>query len=119
MRRPVRGVLVGLATLAVVLAACVWPLLARGEAWLSAKWLVPIWVVAPVGLLAVGWVVWRMTLGADARVPRLALPTLAPLIGVVAGGSGLTLHGKQPGDDAHAFERDAVADFLGRTGEAG
>ena len=33
-----------------------------------------------LGLLAVGWVVWRMTLGGDGRVPRLALPTLAPLL---------------------------------------
>ena len=30
-------------------------------------------------LLAVPYVVWRMTLGADARVPRLRVPTIAPL----------------------------------------
>jgi Ca-activated chloride channel family protein len=80
MRRSVRGVLVGLSTLAVTLAAFIWPLVARGEAWLSAKWLAPIGVVAPVAVIAVAWVVWRMTLGADSRVPRLALPTLAPLL---------------------------------------
>jgi Ca-activated chloride channel family protein len=31
-------------------------------------------------LLAVPYLVWRMTLGADARVPRLGLPTVAPLV---------------------------------------
>jgi Ca-activated chloride channel family protein len=75
-----RGALIGLAILAVLLFASVWPIAARGEAWLSAKWLVPIWITLPVALVAVGWVVWRMTLGADSRVPRLALPTLAPLL---------------------------------------
>jgi len=30
-------------------------------------------------LIALPYFVWRMTLGADARVPRLGLPTLAPL----------------------------------------
>jgi Ca-activated chloride channel family protein len=79
-KRWLRGTLVGLATLAVLLFASVWPIAARGEAWLSAKWLVPIWITLPVALVAVGWVVWRMTLGADSRVPRLALPTLAPLL---------------------------------------
>ncbi len=78
--RWMRGALIGLAILAVLLFASVWPIAARGEAWLSAKWLVPIWITLPVALVAVGWVVWRMTLGADSRVPRLALPTLAPLL---------------------------------------
>src|SRR4029077_4825359 len=32
------------------------------------------------GLLAVPYVVWTMTMGADARVPRLAMPTIAPLV---------------------------------------
>src|SRR5262249_48271090 len=38
------------------------------------------WCVALVAaLVSVPYVVWRMTLGADARVPRLGLPTIAPL----------------------------------------
>jgi Ca-activated chloride channel family protein len=78
--RWLRGALVAFATLGVLLLASIWPVFARGEAWLSAKWLAPLWVTLPVALVAVGWVVWRMTLGADARVPRLALPTLAPLL---------------------------------------
>jgi Ca-activated chloride channel family protein len=74
-----RAVAIGLATLAVAAVASLWAIAARGEAWLSAKWLVPIWVAVPVAVAAVAWVAWRMTLGADTRVPRLALPTLLPL----------------------------------------
>ena len=33
-----------------------------------------------LGVAIVPWVVWRMTLGADLRMPHLALPTLAPLL---------------------------------------
>jgi Ca-activated chloride channel family protein len=98
--RKLRGTLVVLATLAVLAAALVAPVLARGEAWRSATWTAwpgPLgdhpstadalawaaragWCVALVAaLLAVPWLVWRMTLGADARVPRLGLPTIAPL----------------------------------------
>ncbi len=93
-----RGVIVAWATLAAFLVGCGWAAFARGEAWLSAKWTlpatvaatlgVPPWVpglvLAIVGLGATGWVVWRMTLGGDARVPRIALPTLAPLSSVRA-----------------------------------
>jgi Ca-activated chloride channel family protein len=96
----VRGALVVLGTLAVLAAALVAPVLARGEAWRSATWTAwpgPLgdhpstadalgwaaragWCVALVAaLLAVPWVVWRMTLGADARVPRLGVPTIVPL----------------------------------------
>ena len=89
-----RAVLVGWATLAATLVGAAWGLVERGEAWKSAKWTIPTslgvtlglptWavglVVAVVGTAAVGWVVWRTTLGGDARVPRLALPTLAPLL---------------------------------------
>jgi Ca-activated chloride channel homolog len=98
--RTLRGTLVVLATLAVLAAALVAPALARGEAWRSATWTAwpgPLgdhpstadalawaaragWCVALIAaVLAVPWVVWRMTLGADARVPRLGLPTIAPL----------------------------------------
>jgi Ca-activated chloride channel homolog len=98
--RLVRGALVGLATLAVLALALVWPVYARGEAWWGATWAAwpgalgthpstadtlgwltrAAWCAA-IGavLVAVPFVVWRTTLGADARVPRLGLPTIAPL----------------------------------------
>jgi Ca-activated chloride channel family protein len=98
--RVLRGTLVVLGSIAVLALALVWPVLARGEAWTAAKWAVwpgPLglhpstadtlawlarvaWCVAiGLALLAVPYVVWRMTLGADARVPRLGVPTIAPL----------------------------------------
>ena len=46
MPRWARAALVGLATIAVVAIALAWPIAARGEAWLSAKWLVPWWASA-------------------------------------------------------------------------
>jgi Ca-activated chloride channel family protein len=99
--RWVRGALVALSTIAVVALALVGPVLARGDAWRSASWsawpgpLAPHpstadslswlmragWCVAlGVSLLAVPYLVWRTTLGADARVPRMGLPTVAPLL---------------------------------------
>jgi Ca-activated chloride channel family protein len=98
--RWLRGALVGLSTVGVLALGCVWPALARGDAWTSAKWTAwpgPLgehpstadaigWIVRAGGcvalaaaLLAVPYVVWRLTLGADARVPRLGVPTVAPL----------------------------------------
>ena len=104
MKRPkgrwVRGALVALATIGVLGLALVWPAAARGDAWADARWTVwpgPLgahpstadalaWltragacVVLVATLIALPYFVWRMTLGADARVPRLGLPTLAPL----------------------------------------
>ncbi len=99
--RAVRAALVAMGTVAVLCLALVAPVLARGDAWRSAKWLAwpaPLgehpstadaigwmaragWCVALVAtLLAVPYVVWRMTLGADTRVPRLGMPTLAPFV---------------------------------------
>ncbi|MGO9838839.1 MAG: VWA domain-containing protein [Polyangiaceae bacterium] len=99
--RWVRGTLVGLSTVAALALACVWPALARGEAWESARWAAwpgPLgvhpstadalsWVVRASGCLAlcagvlgVPFVVWRMTLGADSRVPRLGVPAIAPVV---------------------------------------
>ena len=49
----------------------------RSRGLVRAGWCVALVVAA---LLAVPWIVWRMTLGADARVPRLGLPTIAPLV---------------------------------------
>lgn len=98
--RTVRGVLVTLATLAVLALACVAPLLERGEAWWSARWMAwpgllgehpstadtlgwlarAAWCFAlGAALLAVPYVVWRMTLGADTRLPHLRVPTVGPL----------------------------------------
>lgn len=98
--RTYRGAFVFLATLGAVAMALLAPALARGDAWRSAMWTAwpgPLgehpstadalawavragWCVAlVVAALSVPWIVWRMTLGADARVPRLGLPTIAPL----------------------------------------
>jgi Ca-activated chloride channel family protein len=99
-RRWIRGVCVALGAIAALALALVWPALARGEAWRSARW--DAWpgplgahpstadtvawavragwcAVLALVLLLVPFVVWRMTLGADARVPRLGVPTIAPL----------------------------------------
>ncbi len=99
--RWIRGALVALGTLATLALALVAPVLARGDAWRSAKWATwpgPLgdhpstadalawvmragWCLALVAaLLAVPYIVYRMTLGADARVPRLGVPTIAPLV---------------------------------------
>jgi Ca-activated chloride channel family protein len=99
-RRWLRASLVALSTLAALALALLAPLAARGEAWRNAVWSAwpgPLgehpstpdalsWIAraAFCGLLAaalasVPWVVWRMTLGADLRVPRLGIPSIAPL----------------------------------------
>jgi Ca-activated chloride channel family protein len=100
-QRMVRGALVVLGTLAFLALALMGPAVARGDAWLSARWTAwpgPIeghpsfsallgwfglagWCVLLVAALAaLPYIVWRMTLGADARVPRMGLPTVAPLM---------------------------------------
>jgi Ca-activated chloride channel family protein len=92
---------VALGTVAATAMALVAPALARGEAWRSAVWTAwpgPLvghpstadsltWltragfcVALAAALLSVPYIVYRMTLGADARVPRLGLPTIAPLV---------------------------------------
>ncbi len=73
----VRGVLVAFATLGALLLACVYPVTARGEAWLHAQW--GLWWVLPA-LILVPFVAWKATLGQDRRVPRLGLATLAGLV---------------------------------------
>ncbi len=98
--RRIRAALVVLGTLAATALALLAPALSRGEAWRSARWSTwpgPLgehpstadalgwlaragWCVAlAAAFCAVPYIVWRMTLGADARVPRLAMPTIAPL----------------------------------------
>ena len=72
-----RAFLITVATLSVLALGLVYPAVARGEAWLNASWLTPRWIFAVVIVPAV---VWKMTLGSDSRVPRLAFPTIAPLL---------------------------------------
>jgi Ca-activated chloride channel family protein len=105
MKRPkartVRAIAVACATVAALALGLVWPALARGEAWRGARWAVwpgppaanastadaLAWLAQAAGCLvlaiaiaAVPYVVWRMTLGSDARVPRLGVPTVLPLV---------------------------------------
>ena len=77
MSRGARATLVVLCTLGVLALGLVYPALARGEAWRSAVWLHPWWLL---GALPVPFIVWKMTLGQDRRVPLLSLPTVAPLL---------------------------------------
>jgi Ca-activated chloride channel family protein len=72
-----RAITIVLGTGTLLLLGLVYPALARGEAWLGARWTSPWWL--PV-LVVVPPLAWWMTLGADARVPRLSLPTIAPLL---------------------------------------
>ncbi len=95
-----RVLAVAFATLFALVLGLLYPLLARGEAWRSAVWTAwpgklgdhpstadamlwlahAAWCVALVAALAsVPLLVWRATLGVDARVPRLGLPTIAPM----------------------------------------
>jgi Ca-activated chloride channel family protein len=67
-----------LATVVVIAVAGIAPVWLRGSEWLSVKWTAwPWWIAAgavpPIVLLA-------MTLGADARVPKLRISTIAPLV---------------------------------------
>jgi Ca-activated chloride channel homolog len=76
VNRVVRGLLITLATLTVLAVAAIYPMVTRGDAWVSAMWLSRWWLL---GLGVVPWVLYKATLGADARAPRLSLPTIAPL----------------------------------------
>ena len=77
-------------TVAFTAAALLYPLAARGAAWLGASWTIPLlgWlprearlpVLGGVALVLAAVVVWRMTLAADARTPRMRLPAIAPLL---------------------------------------
>jgi Ca-activated chloride channel family protein len=77
MRTVMRAVGIALGVIAALGAALAYPLFARGDAWWSVKWLAPWWIA---GIVVVPYVVYRMTIGADLRVPRLAMPTLAPML---------------------------------------
>ncbi len=82
------GVIVG--TLMFFALGLVYPAFARGGAWLEALWTVPVlaWLppqarfpaLAVLILVVSSVVVWRMTLAADTRTPRLRLATVSPLV---------------------------------------
>lgn len=77
-------------TLAFVAIGLVYPAIARGKAWLGALWTVPVlswlprearlWALLAVIAIVCPLVLWRMTIAADPRTPRLRLGTVAPLI---------------------------------------
>ncbi|MEO8876923.1 MAG: VWA domain-containing protein [Polyangiaceae bacterium] len=71
-----RGVFVVLGVITFIAIGGLYPALARGEAWRSARWESWWWML---GVIVVPFVVWRMTLGSDSRVPRLGLSTIAPI----------------------------------------
>lgn len=90
MSRAGRTIAVILGTLLLLLGALLYPILMRGEAWFSAVWTVPVlaWLPHDVRLPVLGgaavvlasFVVWRMTLAADARTPRMRVAAVAPLL---------------------------------------
>ena len=77
MSRPLRIVLVYLGVLVTAALALVVPAILRGRAWLGAVWENP-WL----GLFAlvVPFVVYMATLGTDVRMPKLHMPSVAPLV---------------------------------------
>jgi Ca-activated chloride channel family protein len=77
MKLFLRAAGIALGCIGAIVLACIYPIATRGEAWLSARWSSPWWLVLAV---AVPFVVYRMTIGADLRVPRLSMPTLAPIV---------------------------------------
>jgi Ca-activated chloride channel family protein len=77
MTRWLRGSAVATGTIAMTALAMVYPLYARGEAWIGAKWV--LWY-ALFAIVAVPAIIYKMTLGTDGREPRLTLPTIAPLL---------------------------------------
>lgn len=77
-------------TLLFITGGLLYPALARGEAWATAVWTVPVlkWlprelrlpVLAGGAVILASIVVWRMTLAADARTPRMRIASIAPLL---------------------------------------
>jgi Ca-activated chloride channel family protein len=82
------GLVIG--TLLFITLGLLYPALSRGEAWLGAIWTVPLLAWLPrearlpslIGLIFVvgSLVLWRMTIAADPRTPRLRMSTIAPLL---------------------------------------
>jgi len=99
VNRLVRAAIVASGTIGFFVAGLLYPAIARGDAWATAIWTAPALTWLPdsarlpalgaVILALVSVVVWRMTLAADARTPRLRLSTIAPLI---TGPRGLRTH---------------------------
>lgn len=90
MSKPARILSLVVGTFVFLLLGLVYPAVARGEAWSSAIWTVPVLAWLPrearlPALLAFVFVagalgLWRMTLAADARTPRLRMATVLPLL---------------------------------------
>lgn len=90
MSRAGRTISVILGTLLLIVSGLLYPAFARAEAWASAVWTVPVlaWlprdarlpVLGGGALLLAAVVVWRMTLAADARTPRMRIAVVAPLL---------------------------------------
>lgn len=74
--RAVRPILIGLGTLAFVALGAAAPLAMRGSEWLSVRWAQPWYLL---GLLAIPLLVYSATMRAEARMPRLRVPSLALL----------------------------------------
>jgi Ca-activated chloride channel family protein len=76
LRRVLRGLLLGVFSLAALLLGAVYPALSRGQELLHAdfqnRWLLLLLVLVPL-------IFYRSTLGEDRRMPRLRLGTLVPL----------------------------------------
>jgi Ca-activated chloride channel family protein len=90
MSRASRTIGVALGTLLLLVLGLLYPALARGEAWATAVWTVPVlaWlprdvrlpVLAGGAVILAGVIVWRMTIAADARTPRMRVAAIAPLL---------------------------------------
>lgn len=72
-----RFFLIALQLLVVVGAALAYPLYARSDAWASATFEYP-WFL--LGLITVPFVLWWGTVGQDQRTPRLRIGTIAPFL---------------------------------------
>lgn len=87
--RVARAFLVIFGTLVLIALGLVYPITARGEAWLSAIWTVKMLAWLPrdarlptlvgFGVVLAAIVVWRTTIAADARSPRMRIAAIAPL----------------------------------------
>ncbi len=77
MRRPARIALAAFATLLTLAIGCVYPWLARREAWFSVTWQNK-WALLLLAPVPVVW--WWGTFGQDARTTRLRIGTVAPLL---------------------------------------
>jgi len=77
-----RALVLVTAIVAAVGVGAIYPVVAKGSAWLTARWEHPLALVA---LALVPFVLYRATLGEDSRRPRLRLGTARPLVAGPAG----------------------------------